>query len=257
MVTRFHDMMHKEIKVYVDDMIAKSRERESHIPNLRKLFERLRKYQLKLNLSKYTFGVTFEKLIGFIVSSHGIEVELVKIKPIQDLFVPRIQKEVRGFMGRLNYISQFISHRTDKCDPIFKLLKKYDSSEWDKDCQKAFDRVKEYLSNPLVLVPLKPRRQLILYLAIHEKSMGCVLGQHDETERKEWAIYYLSKKFTNYESRYPSVEKICCALAWTVKRLQQYMLCHTTWLITRLIPSSTSLRNLPFRGGSQDGRFNV
>jgi uncharacterized membrane protein len=49
MVTLFHDMMHKEIEVYVDDMIAKSRERENHVQILKKLFERLRKYKLRLN----------------------------------------------------------------------------------------------------------------------------------------------------------------------------------------------------------------
>ena len=51
MVTIFHDMMHKEIEVYVNDMIGKSRDGESRVANLRKLFERLRKYQLKLNPS--------------------------------------------------------------------------------------------------------------------------------------------------------------------------------------------------------------
>ena len=44
MVTLFHDMMHKEIEVYVDDLITKSREDESHVENLRKLFERLKKF---------------------------------------------------------------------------------------------------------------------------------------------------------------------------------------------------------------------
>ena len=66
--------------------------------------------------------------------------------------------------------------------------------------------------------------------------MGCILGQHDETGRKEQAIYYLSKKFTDYESRYSSLEKMCCALAWTVQRLRQYMFYHTTWLIAKLDP---------------------
>ena len=75
--------MHKEIDVYFDDMLAKSREEESHSKNLRKLFERLRKYQLKLNPPKCTFGVTFKKLLGFIVSSRGIEVDPDKITAIQ------------------------------------------------------------------------------------------------------------------------------------------------------------------------------
>ena len=116
-------------------------------------------------------------------------------------------------MGRLNYISWFISHLIDKCDPIFKLLKKHDFDEWNEDYQKAFDRVKEYLFNPPILVPPMPDKPLIFYLAIHERSMDCVLGQHDEIERKEWAIYYLIMKFMDYETRYPSVEKICYTLA--------------------------------------------
>ena len=64
--------------------------------------------------------------------------------------------------------------------------------------------------------------------------MGCVLRQHDEIGCKEQAIYYLSKKFTDYESRYSPLEKMCCALAWVTQRLRQYMLYHTTWLIAKL-----------------------
>ena len=118
-------------------------------------------------------------------------------------------------MGRLNYIAQFISQMTAKCDPIFKMLRKHNSDKWDEERQISFDTVKEYLMNAPVLVPPVPKRALILYLTIHERSMGCVFGQHDETGCKKQAIYYISKKFTNYESKYSSLEKICYALAWT------------------------------------------
>ncbi|XP_012466302.1 uncharacterized protein LOC105784914 [Gossypium raimondii] len=64
--------------------------------------------------------------------------------------------------------------------------------------------------------------------------MGCVLGQHDESGRREKPIYYLSKKFTKYEAKYLSIENFCCTLIWTVRRLKQYMLYHTTWLISKL-----------------------
>ena len=101
-----------------------------------------------------------------------------------------------------------------KCDPIFKLLKKHDSGEWTEECQTAFDKVKDYLSIPPILVPSILEKPLILYLIVYEKSMDYVLGQHDETRKKDHAIYYLRKKFTEYESKYISVEKMCCALAW-------------------------------------------
>jgi hypothetical protein len=64
-------------------MIAKSKEVEDHYYNLRKLFERLRSYQLKLNPIKYSFKVKSRKLLGFVVSSQGIEIDLDKIKAIK------------------------------------------------------------------------------------------------------------------------------------------------------------------------------
>ena len=94
MVALFHDMMHKEIKVYVDDMIAKSKTEEEHLVNLRKLFKRLHKYRLRLNPAKCTFRVKSGKLFGFIMSQKGIEVDPDKVKAILEMPEPRIEKQV-------------------------------------------------------------------------------------------------------------------------------------------------------------------
>ena len=80
--TLLHDLIHKEVEVYVDDMIVKSKDRKGHIPVLRKLFERICFYKLRLNQRKCTYRVTFGKLLGFMVSQRGIEVEPNKIKAI-------------------------------------------------------------------------------------------------------------------------------------------------------------------------------
>jgi len=109
MVALFPDMMHKEIEVYVDDMIVKSAYEEEHVVNLKKLFERLRKYKLRLNPSKCTFGVKSGRLLGFIVSQRGIEVDPDKVRAILEMPHPCTEKEVRGFLGRLNYSARFIS----------------------------------------------------------------------------------------------------------------------------------------------------
>ncbi|XP_070005982.1 uncharacterized protein [Nicotiana sylvestris] len=68
MMTIFHDMIHREIEVYVDDVIIKSRKQSDHVRDLRKFFQRLRRYNLKLNPIKCAFGVPSGKLLGFIVS---------------------------------------------------------------------------------------------------------------------------------------------------------------------------------------------
>ncbi|RDY03032.1 Tf2-9, partial [Mucuna pruriens] len=197
MVALFHDMMHKEVEVYVDDMIFKSKTDREHIQYLRKLFERLRKYRLRLNPAKCTFDVRLGKLMGFIVSEKGIEVN---------------PDNVKRLFGEIELHSKVHISTNSVCSPIFKLLRKNQKTKWNEDCQKAFEEIKRYLKEPHVLLPPVFGRPLIMYLTILEESMGYVLGQHDESKRKEWAIYYLSKKFTNYEMRYSQLERTYCAL---------------------------------------------
>lgn len=122
------------------------------------------------------------------------------------------------------------------CVPIFKLLKKDASTRWTEECQQAFDRIKEYLSSPPVLVPPEPGKPLLLYLSVMDGAFGCVLGQHDKTGRKEHAIYYLSKKFTPYEARYTLLERTCCALTLIAQKLRHYLSAYTAYLISRLDP---------------------
>ena len=90
-------------------MIVKSKDCEGHVLVLRKFFERIQFYKLRLNPKKCTFGVTSKKLLRFMVSQRGIEVDLEKIKVIVEMKPPRTEKEIRGFLGRIQYISRFIA----------------------------------------------------------------------------------------------------------------------------------------------------
>ena len=122
--TLLHDLIHKEVEIYVDDMIVKSKDHEGHIPTLRKFFEGIQFYKLRLNPKKCTFGVTSRKLLGFIVSQRGIEVNLDKIKAIVEMKPPKTEKEILEFLGRIQYISRFIAQLTMTCEPLFRLIKK-------------------------------------------------------------------------------------------------------------------------------------
>ena len=73
--TLFHDMMHRDVEVYVDDMIMKSRDRADHLAALERFFERIKQFRLRLNPKKCTFRVTSGKLLGYMVSEKGIEIE--------------------------------------------------------------------------------------------------------------------------------------------------------------------------------------
>lgn len=97
-------------------------------------FQRLRRYNLKLNLGKCAFEVPSGKLLGFVVSRRGIELDPSKVKAIQEFPPLRNKTEVMSLQGRLNYISRFIAQLTTTCEPIFKLLKKDAAVKWTAEC---------------------------------------------------------------------------------------------------------------------------
>ena len=95
----FDEMLYKNVECYVDDLVVKSRKRRDHLQDLCMVFDRLRRYQLKMNPLKCAFSVTSGKFIGFVVQHHGIEVDQSKITIIWDMPKPRNLQELRSLQG--------------------------------------------------------------------------------------------------------------------------------------------------------------
>ena len=86
MMTRmFESQLGKNIKIYIDDMVVKSKMVSKHFGDLQAIFEILRKYKLRLNASKCSFGMRSSKFLGYMVTHRGIEVNLDQIKAINNL----------------------------------------------------------------------------------------------------------------------------------------------------------------------------
>jgi hypothetical protein len=85
----FHDQIGRNVEVYVDDMLVKSKEDEDHLADLKETIQALRRYNMKLNSSKCVFGVSSGKFLGFMVSQRGIEANLDKIKAILEMSPPK------------------------------------------------------------------------------------------------------------------------------------------------------------------------
>ena len=117
----------------------------------------------------------YRKLLRFLVSDRGIKVDPSKIKAILDMPPPKSEKEIRGFLSRLQYINRFITKLTSTCEPIFKLLRKNEPHTWNDEWQKAFELIKEYTLRLSVLEPPKIGKPLLLYLSIIENMVGSIL----------------------------------------------------------------------------------
>ena len=96
MMTRmFEPQLGKNIEVYIDDMVVKSKVEFEHVNDLENIFGILRKHKLRLNPSKCSFGVGFGKFPGYMVTHYGIEVDLDRVRAINNLQPPWNPKEVQ------------------------------------------------------------------------------------------------------------------------------------------------------------------
>ena len=89
---------------------------------------------------------------------------------------------------------------TNICESIFRLLRKNQPTVWNNNCHLAFEKIKEYLLSPLVLVPPMLGRPLLFYLSASDMALRCMLAQLDDLGN-ERVIYYLSKRILEYEMR--------------------------------------------------------
>ena len=119
----FSKQNRRNVEVYVDDMLVKSKEEKDHLDDLKEMFDTLKQYSMKLNPAKCTFGVSSRKFLGFMVSQRGIEANPEKVRAILKMSSPKMIKEVQSLTRRVVALNMFISKATNKCLPFFKTLK--------------------------------------------------------------------------------------------------------------------------------------
>uniref|UniRef100_A0A2N9FZB4 Uncharacterized protein n=1 Tax=Fagus sylvatica TaxID=28930 RepID=A0A2N9FZB4_FAGSY len=205
----FHHQIGRNVEVYVDDMLVKTKDERKHLEDLKETFETLRRYRMKLNPNKCVFGVSSGKFLGFMVSQRGIEANPDKIKAVLEMTPPRTMKEVQSLTGRVAALNRFVSRATDKCLPFFKTLRK--AFVWTDKCQKSFEELKRYLTSPPLLSPSQQGEALSLYLAVSPTAVSSALIREDGGT--QLPVYYTSKAFQGAEERYPAMEKLALALA--------------------------------------------
>ncbi|XP_028119295.1 uncharacterized protein LOC114316816 [Camellia sinensis] len=185
----------------------------------------MRKYKLKMNPLKCAFGVFAGNFLGFLVHHIGIEVDANKAKAILRARAPANKKELQSFLGKVNFLKRFIADLAKKTLAFSPLVKiKLDHEfKWEVCHQEAFDLLKKYLTNPSVLMPPVAGKPLKLYISVSDLSIGCLLAQENDMGHEQ-AIYYLSRRLNDAETRYNSIEKLCLAIYFAAIKLRHYLL---------------------------------
>lgn len=100
----FKGLVGKKIIIYMDDLTVFSKERDSHVADLRDIFQRCREFGISLNPKKCIFSTSKGKLLGHIILEHGISIDPDKVNAIQKITYPTSLKEIRSFMGKINFV---------------------------------------------------------------------------------------------------------------------------------------------------------
>ena len=166
----------------MDDIVVKTKNRATLIPDLQETFANLCKINLMLNREKCVFGVPSGKLLGFFVSQRGIEANPDKIKAIEQIEAPKRVKDVRRLAGCVAAMSRFISKSAERALPFFKILKKAGPMEWTSEAEAVLQDLKKYLSSTPILVAPRPQEQLLLYLAATNQVVSAALVAQREID---------------------------------------------------------------------------
>lgn len=180
--------------------------------NLQEVLGQVRKFGMRLNLAKCTFGVSAGKFLGFMLTSRGIEANPDKCRAILEMRSPCNLKEIQRLVGRLTSLSRFIPKLAERTKAILKVMRKEAKGMWNDECEKAFCEVKEILTSPPVMRRPDMNYELHLFLSVGEETVSAALVQETPEMRP---IYFVSRILKDAERRYQKLEKvvltlICC-----------------------------------------------
>ena len=162
--------------------------------------------------------------MGYRLGRGQVHPQLDKTEAVAACPRPKSKKGVRSFLGLAGYYRRFIPCFADMTSPLTDLLRKCasDPVQWTEQCQVGFEEVKQALCREPLLYTPNFSLPFILQTDASNRGLGAVLCQ--QVEGVDRPVLYISRKLSDRESRYSTVEKECLAIRWAVGSLRYYLL---------------------------------
>ncbi|GJT27071.1 reverse transcriptase domain-containing protein [Tanacetum coccineum] len=224
------DMLETSMEVFMDDFSVFGDSFDSCLNNLEQMLIRCKQAHLVLNWEKCHFIVTEGIVLGHKVSHKGLEVDKAKIDMIAKLPPPTNVKAVRSFLGHAGFYSRFMKDFSKISKPMTKLLEKDSVFNFNEECNKEFETLKEKLTNAPIMVSPNWSLPFELMCDASDFVVGAVLGQHEE--KQFLPIHFASKTLNSTQQNYTVTEKELLTVVFAFDKFRSYLVLSKTVMFT-------------------------
>lgn len=223
------DLIGKCCYVYIDDIIIFGEDEETHLNNIKKVFETLEKANMKVQINKCEFFKNEVEYLGFIVSSEGIKTNPKKVEAIKNFPYPKTLKDLRSFLGMSGFYRRFIKDYAKLAKPLTALLRGEEGRMSKTMSAKtpiilspqaieAFNKIKSTLTSSEVMLQYPDyKKDFHLTTDASNFALGAVLEQDKKP------IVFISRTLNKAEEHYATNEKEMLAIVWALKSLRNYL----------------------------------
>lgn len=209
------------VAVYFDDIAMTGQNLQQHLHTLDTVLNRLKQAGLKVNLKKCNFLTEEIEYLGHIIDKNGIRPTKGKIDAITKASEPTNSKELRSFLGLINYYERFIPHLHGLCADLYELTSGNRKWRWTKHEKLIFENAKTSIANSKPLIAYDESRHLFLACDASEKGVGAVLyHKHQDLEQP---IGFASRKLRPAERKYSVIDREALAILFGIKKFDQYL----------------------------------
>ena len=207
---------------FVDDILVAAKTETEHLNRLKAVFKRLQENDVLIKPEKCVFMTKEISYLGFKITDKGLFKTDEKIKAIKESLAPTNVSEVRSFLGLVTFYSKFVPNLATIAAPIYQLTRKNVPFDWNEECQKAFQSLKQELISNRFLTYFNPKLPLIVSCDASPVGLGAVLA-HKLPSGEEKPIAYASRTLSNSERNYSQIDKESLVIIFAVKHFHFFL----------------------------------
>ena len=207
------------VRAYIDDLLILTKGTfQDHLNKLSQVLTRLQEAGLKVNATKSFFAREQLEYLGYWITRDGIQPSLTKVSAIQQLAEPKTKKELRKFIGMVNYYRDMWIRRSEVLAPLAALTSKTTKWEWTDQHSQAFQLMKNIVSKETLLSYPDFSIPFDVYTDASHTQLGAVICQKDKP------IAFYSRKLNPAQTRYTTTERELLAIVETLKEFRNILL---------------------------------